>query len=335
MNSLRSLLPIFLLFFIASCGTTQQQTNPSSTDYNSNPWEWIATPSGYDYSDHDTISVVTWNVEHFVDDYDNPYIDNDRENNPEDDLAERRKLLAEALIDLDADIVVFQEIESAAYVQAIAEEHLEGMDYRYFTSRESNDWYMNVVVMSRLPLGILYSYANPYTYIVGQEDDDGSPSIQNLTNNRMLSVDVHVNPSYRFLLTGLHLKAGRGERNEGWRIGQINLLREHYSMIMSMNPDAHILVTGDLNTMPGDREFLQLLGTDTGLTFVDPLAGVESYTHTADDPQRQLDHILPNESMMQALVPGSATIPMPFDPDTMRFISDHLPVMARFVTSGN
>lgn len=322
---------LILAFSFVSCSTSNLISDSSST---TNDWEWIATPSWYDHTEHDTISVVTWNVEHFVDDYDNPYIENNRENNPEPELAERRKLLAEALIDLDADIVVFQEIESAAYVQSLAEEHLEEMGYRYFTSRESNDWYMNVVVMSRIPLGMLYSYANPYTYILGEQDDDGEPSIQNLTNNRMLSVDVLVSPSYNFLLTGLHLKAGRGERNEGWRMGQINLLREHYSMITSMDSDARILVTGDLNTMPGDREFLQLLGSDTDLIFVDPLADVQSYTHTADDPQRQLDHILPSESMIDDLVPGSATIPMPFDAQTMRFISDHLPVMAKFVTTG-
>ena len=332
---MKSFYPVSLLILalsFAACSTTDIATDSTTAI---GDWESIAAPAGYDHTEHDTISVVTWNVEHFVDEYDNPYINNDREDNPGDDLPERRKLMAEALIDLNADIVVFQEIESAAYVESIAEEYLAGMNYRYFTSRESDDWYMNVVVMSRLPLGVLYSYANPYTYILGEQEDDGSPSIQNLTNNRMLSVDVHVNPDYSFVLSGLHLKAGRGDRNEGWRIGQINLLREHYALISAMDPDARILITGDLNMMPGDREFLRLLGADTDLTFIDPLADVESYTHTADNPQRQLDHILPNESMMEDLVPGSMQVATPFDAQTMRFISDHLPVIAKFVTTEN
>jgi endonuclease/exonuclease/phosphatase family metal-dependent hydrolase len=327
-----ALLLIALTF--TACSTSNLTTAPPSNQPLDN-WEWIATPQGYDASEFDTLTVATWNVEHFVDDYDNPYIDNDRENNPDENLAERRKLLAEALIDIDADIVVFQEIESASYVQSIANEYFDDMGYRYFTSRESNDWYMNVVVMSRVPLGILHSYANADTFILGEEEEDGTPSSQNFTNNRMLSVNVHVNPSYNFMLSGLHLKAGRGERNEGWRTGQINLLREHYSMITSTDSDARILVTGDLNTMPGDQEFLQLLGSDTNLTFIDPLAGVESYTHTADDPQRQLDHILPNQAMMENLVPGSAEVATPFDAQTMRFVSDHLPVVAKFVTTAN
>jgi endonuclease/exonuclease/phosphatase family metal-dependent hydrolase len=39
--------------------------------------------------------------------------------------------------------------------------------------------------------------------------------------------------------------------------------------------------------------------------------------------------------MMQDLVPGSAEVAMPFDAATMRFISDHLPVVAKFVTTTN
>jgi endonuclease/exonuclease/phosphatase family metal-dependent hydrolase len=193
---------------------------------------------------------------------------------------------------------------------------------------------MNVVVMSRIPLGLLYSYANPASFILGELDDDGQTQRQNFTNNRMLSVDVIVNPQYSFLLTGLHLKAGRGERNENWRIGQIDLLRDHYEYLTHTQPNKRILIAGDLNILPGDREFLHLLGENGTPQFVDPLAEVEAFTHTANNPERQLDHLLPNQQMSDELVPGSASVLVPFDGETMRTISDHLPVIARFVTTG-
>lgn len=330
MNRLRnSFLAIFVLFF-ASCSTSDHltQTAPDVA-----AWESIAVPTWYDASAHDTISVVTWNIEHFVDEYDSPYIDNARENNPPENMDERRELLADAIKQMDADIIVLQEAESAAYMQALAEAHFPELNYRYFTSRESNDWYMNVVVMSRIPLGLLYSYANPDSYILGEEDDNGLTERQNFTNNRMLSVDVIVNPQYSFLLTGLHLKAGRGDRNENWRIGQIDLLKDHFQYLTAIHPEKRILIAGDLNILPGDREFLHLLGNGESPQFIDPLAGVDSFTHTSDEPERQLDHILPNRQMNEDLVPGSAEVLMPFDPETMRTISDHLPVIARFVTA--
>jgi endonuclease/exonuclease/phosphatase family metal-dependent hydrolase len=318
-----------LALILSSCSTSEHlsQTAPDITQ-----WESIATPSWYDDEVHDTISVVTWNIEHFVDEYDSPYIDSDRENDPPENMEERRTLFADAIKSIDADIVVLQEVESASYMQSFADEHFPDLNYRYFTGRESNDWYMNVVVMSRIPLGMLYSYANPDSYIVDILDDDGRIQRQNFTNNRMLSVDVLVNQDYSFLLTGLHLKAGRGERNENWRIGQIDLLRDHFEYLTAIHPDKRMLLAGDLNILPGDREFLHLLGDNNTPQFVDPLADVDSFTHTSDNPVRQLDHLLPNETMIEDMVPGSAEVIFPFDPDTMRTISDHLPVIARFVT---
>jgi len=324
-----TVLTIFALV-LSACSTSDHlsQTAPEITK-----WESVATPTWYDASAHDTISVVTWNIEHFVDEYDSPYIDNDRENEPPEDMEERRALFADAIIKMDADIIVLQEVESAAYMQSFADDHFPELNYRYFTGRESTDWYMNVVIMSRIPLGMLYSYANLDSYILNIEDDEGRIQRQNFTNNRMLSVDVLVNPEYSFLLTGLHLKAGRGERNENWRIGQIDLLREHFRYLTASQSDMRFLVAGDLNILPGDREFLHLLGDNKSPRFVDPLSDVDSFTHTSDEPVRQLDHLLPNQEMMDDLVPGSAEVLFPFDPDTMRIISDHLPVIARFVTT--
>lgn len=333
MTLFRSLIPALLFAFLISCGTTHPPAI-SEAEQVYNPWNGAEIPSGYNPADYDTISIVTWNIEHFVDDYDSPYIDHPRENNPADNLPKRRQLLADAIAELDADIVVFQEVESASYIQAWAEEHIEEMGYQLFTGRESNDWYMNVIIMSRLPLGMLYSYANISTPILGQTDDNGNPSQQYFTNNRMVSVDVLVNPEYTFTLTGVHLKAGRGDRNEGWRKGQINLLRAHYGRLLSETPGAKILLTGDLNTQPGDPEYTRVLGEDTDVVFVDPMAGRETLTHPTDRPTRQLDYIIPNIYMLESKVPGSAVIPVPFDEETMRLISDHRPVMIRFVTTG-
>jgi endonuclease/exonuclease/phosphatase family metal-dependent hydrolase len=321
---------LFLILFMGACSTSEQVTK-TAPDIAS--WESIAVPAWYNAAEHDTISVVTWNIEHFVDEFDNPYIDNDREDDPPENMEERRSLFADAIKAIDADIVVLQEVESASYMQSFASEHFPEMNYRYFTSRESNDWYMNVVVMSRIPLGILYSYANPESYIYGEQDDEGRVERQNLTNNRMLSVDVIVSPEYRFLLTGLHLKAGRGDRNENWRIGQIDLLRDHFEYLSMTHPDMRFLIAGDLNILPGDREFLHLLGGEKTPLFTDPLAETDAFTHTADNPVRQLDHLLPSKQMMEDLVPGSANVLTPFDAETMRTISDHLPVIARFVTN--
>lgn len=315
------------LFLITSCTAIQPLSDESHGT--SAGWNSAQIPSWYNAADFDTISVVTWNLEHFVDDYDSPYIDNPRENNPGEEIKQRRLLLAEALQKLDADIVVFQEVESAPYVQAMAQNYFSNIGYQLFTALESNDWYMNVVIMSRIPLTLTYSYSNFHTFRSSEND---GVQVQNFTNNRMLSADVSVNNRYYFLLTGVHLKAGRGDANIEWRKGQIEVLRDHYRQIMTINPDARILLAGDLNTIPGDTEFDLILGKNSDLRFFDPFDNISSFTHPADDPVRQLDHILPNETMMDDLIPGSAEVAYPLDPQSMRRISDHLPVMMKFKT---
>jgi endonuclease/exonuclease/phosphatase family metal-dependent hydrolase len=195
---------------------------------------------------------------------------------------------------------------------------------------------MNVVLMSRVPLGTVRSYASIETPVVGQTDSTGAPVTQRLTNNRLWIADVIARPSYVFSLTGLHMKAGRGARNEGWRIGQVRLLRREMNRLLRANPDANLLVAGDLNMLPGSPEYDLLLGTAPGaegpLRLVDPLRPEADFTHPADDPARRLDYLLPNVHMRPELVPGSVQIRSPLPPALQREASDHLPVVATFLT---
>ena len=327
MNHLHKLVFLLFLTLALSCGRYTANESQNLPGYQSA----VATPSWYDPGAIDTLSVVTWNVEHFVDGYDNPYIDNGREENPPKDMSERRALLAEAIRKLDADIIVFQELESDSYLQAFAEEHVPEMGYEVFAALESPDWYMNVVMMSRVPMGVFYSYAHVSTPILGQTNDEGEPASQAFTNNRMWTADMLVNEHYSLTLTGLHLKAGGGERNQAWRLGQIALLRDHLGMLMRENAGRNMLVLGDLNTTPGSKEFNELLGDEPPL-FIDPLAGTGAYSHPSDSLFWRIDHMLPNRQLQKELVPQSVEVIEPLSREQMIQISDHLPIIARFVT---
>jgi len=322
-----------LFSFFFGCTTTYQNSN--SPDQNSiEPYSsTTANPNWYNSSEIDTVNILSWNVEHFVDDHDNPYIDNGRENNPPENMEERRKMFAEALKTADADIVVLQEFESDSYAMQLAEEYFPELGYQIFAGHESPDWYMNVIVMSRIPLGLFQSYATVNTPILEQMDEDGKPASQTFTNNRMWTVDVLVNPEYNFALTGVHLKAGRGERNENWRIGQMDLLRSHYAEILSSDPQKNILAVGDFNSTPDSREFHRFLGEGSNIEFTDPLAGTGIYSHPADSAFWRIDHILLNTNISDEVVPGSVMVNYYFSPDSMSTIADHLPMTIQIIPS--
>jgi endonuclease/exonuclease/phosphatase family metal-dependent hydrolase len=318
-------LYIVVLLTIVSC-TNQPIPADNNTSKAALTWpEW--------YTPLDTVRVLSWNVEHFVDDFDNPYIDNRRENNPAEDLGERRLQLAEVLKKADADIVVFQEFESSSYAQKLAEEYFPELGYQVFGGLESDDWYMNVVVMSRVPLGTFYGYAHANTPIIDQFDEEGNPESQAFLNNRMWSVDVLVNDDYDFNLTGVHLKAGRGERNAAWRLGMIELMRDQFSKFMALDNDQNLLVVGDFNATPDSPEFRSFLGDSTQLRFLDPLAGTDVFTHPADSVFWRIDHIIPNEYLMPEIVEQRVQVFTPFSPDSMDFIADHLPMIVDIIAT--
>ncbi len=316
---------LIISFVLFSC--SQPESNPENNTTKAD----LTWPSWY--SPLDTVRVLSWNVEHFVDDFDNPYISNRREDNPADNLPERRQRLAEVVKMVDADIIIFQEFESSTYAQVLADEYFPELGYQIYGGLESDDWYMNVVLLSRVPLGSFYSYANSNTPILGQTNDDGSLASQSFINNRMWSVDVLVNENYDFNLTGLHLKAGRGERNENWRSGMMNLLRNQFSKFMELDHDQNLLVVGDFNATPNSWEFQSFLGDTTDLRFIDPLAGTGVFSHPADSVFWRIDHIVPNEFMMPEIIQNSVQVFTPFSPDSMDFIADHLPMIVDIIAT--
>lgn len=322
------LLYLLLLNGLAPAALHAQQAYP------------IVLPGNYQWPGGDTVSVLSWNVEHFVDQHDNPYIRNSREDNPEK-VAEREQLLIRAIRTANADVVVLQEFESAAYLRTLAARHLNEMGYQFFAANESDDWYMNVIVMSRLPLGVMYSYGAMHGAIPGHQEN-GQPKTQININSRMWSVDVQARPGYRFLLTGLHLKAGRNPEDVATRVGQIQLLRQQFKRFYRENRRVNMLIVGDLNALPDSEELRVFKNGDnypygpkstTERTFalVNPVEAKIIHTHPSNRPARQLDYALFNENMFNEYVLNSFQVGGLLEQSELETLSDHLPVRVRFV----
>ncbi|MDW3193784.1 MAG: endonuclease/exonuclease/phosphatase family protein [Cytophagales bacterium] len=285
----------------------------------------IAHPVGYQFPEEETFKVLSWNVEHFVDPYDDPYIRNRREDNPDPDMPQRAQLLVEAIKMADADVVILQEFESEKYLMSLARDSFPELGYQFFADAASPGWYMNVVLMSRFPLGVLQAYGDIYTPVTGYVDDEGNKQTQVNLNTRMWTMQIFADPSYDFWLTGVHLKAGRGPRNEAMRAGQIHLLNQQFDQLVQQNPEANLMMAGDFNAYPNSNE-LKLL-TDNHL--IDPMDSTV-WTHPSDLPARRLDYMLVNQGMANEMVVGSVQPVYFFNADSMRMLSDHLPVIGEF-----
>ncbi len=287
----------------------------------------------YAYPAGDTVRVATFNLEHFVDEHDSPYIRNAREDAPDlPALRQRHALFAEALRAMDADVVSLQEVEGEGLIRALVDSLVPEMGYRFVASADDADWYQNVVVISRLPLGPLTTFADTVTPIPGFTDDEGRAEATDIVNHRLFAVDVYARPGYSFTLVAGHLKAGRGDRNEAWRSASAALLHAWLGQRYGVRaPEANVLFAGDLNSVPGTPSFAALLNAEGALGAVrlsDPLAGSEQFSHPSGDPQRRLDHVLVSAGVAPE-VANARVVPMPV-PSPER-LSDHLPVVLTLV----
>ncbi|GAB4195801.1 MAG: endonuclease/exonuclease/phosphatase family protein [Thermoflexibacter sp.] len=286
-------------------------------------------PTGYTFPQKDTLSILTWNVEHFVDEHDNPYISNNREDKPRE-VEKRIGLLAEILKKINADVVVLEEFESRALAMRIAKDKLNSLGYRFFGGTESPDWYMNVVIMSKLPIGVVYSYGSIYTPIVDTKDSLGRLETQSNINTRIISSEILVNQKFSFILTGVHLKAGRAVRDSAMRIGQIQLLHAQSKRFLAEDKNTNLVIAGDFNATPESGEFQFLIKGDKKATFIDPLAGTNVFSHPSEKPRWRIDHIIINKNMQKYLLPDGVKVAEGLDIKTLQQISDHLPIVARF-----
>ncbi len=329
---MRQLLPLFILVAALSCEQRHEDTDKStvrSSEIFITDSSTLAHPVGYQFPEAETFSVLSWNVEHFVDPYDDPYINNRREDNPGSEMPQRVQLLVEAIRKADADVVLLQEFESEKYLMSLARDSFPELGYQFFSDAASPGWYMNVVLMSRFPLGVLQAYGDVYTPVTGFVDEEGKKQTQVNLNTRMWTMQVFPDASYEFWLTGVHLKAGRGPRNEAMRAGQIHFLNEQFDRILQINPEANLMMAGDFNAYPNSMELKLLTDAIKPNYLIDPMDSTV-WTHPSNEPARRLDYMLVNQSMSKEIVAGSVNPVYFFSADTMRMISDHLPVMGEF-----
>lgn len=283
-------------------------------------------PAKHEFNTGDTLRIMTWNVEHLVDAYDDPYVNNRKEDAAEVDSA-KMMMLAQALKLANADVVVLQEAESANAIEALRDQYFPELGYTYISDARSRNWYQNVVIISKLPIGRMVAYGNVHTPVEFEKEGAKVYQTQNYINTRIWTCELIVNEGYGIYISGAHLKAGGGDRNRSMRLGQIAYWQMEMERLIAAEPQAKLMLLGDLNSYRDGPELEALLDYwNAGVQMHDPIDPAVN-THPADNPRKRLDYILYNGNLKTDIISESAQVFLPFDLSEMRQISDHLPVM--------
>ena len=205
-----------------------------------------------------TIRVGSYNMLNYFDQTDDPSLQgkyDDFGDNPGPTSDARCKELAKVIIELDADILALQEVESQEALAWFNENYLQDMGYTYIISEEVG-YYRGIEqsLLSRFPVTEVKTWTDVDLTKVERKGGGWTeipPSEDEITFQRSpLFVTVETPEGYELSFFIVHHKAGRNAWHRELEAVQILGYIEEMS---SKNPEQNIAVIGDFNAVPWDR----------------------------------------------------------------------------------
>lgn len=310
------------------------------------------------------VRLVAYNVLNLFDDHDDPALSGDVDDmhNSRRGLrakpAQQNAAVAQAIRDLDADIIALQEVESLDALTEFRDTHLADMGYKYIASEDVG--YGRGVeqsVLSRFPITDTRTW--PQMPLDGKHPDDParmsrwdrdsagkqivfrrSPLYTQISIPAAPGEDGNADGNYELGIFNIHHKSGRN--NDYWRLAEAKAITKLINETARADRHLNIAALGDFNDTTG-AEHVILYSTASGMT--DALAATRgpvnadaAFTHASS---RTIDFIMVNKQMLPEIVIENAFVyatPLrPRDADWRNtptpegYASDHMPVVIDFI----
>lgn len=254
------------------------------------------------------VRVATWNVHDLFDAVDRLAPPGELDGLPSaDEVDAKLERVAGVLARIDADLVLLQEVENLPLAEALAARagYPEARLVEAFDPRG-----IDVAVLSRAPIGRYVSH-------LGETGPDGRP----LWSRDCVEAHAAAQGG-ALVLVGTHLVSKITDPGGDRREAQAARMREIADAVSASDPDALVLVGGDLNDEPGSHSLGPLLGDGE---WVDPLEQVGlgvAWTWSGASGGARLDYLLlPRNQAWRAV---SAAVVEGAD---VAAASDHRPVV--------
>ncbi len=274
------------------------------------------------------LTLMAYNVENMFDVFDDPY-STDETMPPKPRAAIER--LATTIRQANPDVIGIVEVENEGVLRAMTNEMLADLGYMHISVLPTNsDRGINVGVISRVPIVSLTSHR--FLDLTLPDETRTWTYARDL-----LKVELQVTPQRRLHAFIVHLKSRHDSPGDPmsakWRLAEHTMARSKIADILHRDPDAWVVLMGDLNDTPdapGIRAYLEPQGDETTPLMHD--------VHTSLDPDRPItfirgqrylstiDYILASPSLYKRL----DAVGIPTNIDELNEGSDHAPVWATF-----
>lgn len=284
----------------------------------------------------ETVRVAAYNVEN--------YLDTPTQTRREAKSETAKAKVREVIMAMKPDVLVMPEMgQLSALLELQASLKQAGLDLPHHEFVTGWDTNIHVAVLSKYPITARRSHTNDTFLLSGKRFH---------VSRGFAEVEVTVSPQYKFTVFGAHLKSRRPipEADEAeMRLEEAKVLREKIDARLAANPNANIIVCGDLNDTYDQPPIKAVIGRGkNALTDIRPaeLNGDNqpnpsnprwfprniSWTHYygKEDSYSRIDYILTSPGMERELVKEGTYIPTVAN---WGIGSDHRPVVATFTTT--
>ncbi len=268
----------------------------------------------------DTITVASLNALNLFDDKDDPYHGDEKTATK---LRKDLDLLAQSIRQIDADVLVLQEVENRGYLELFNRALLADLGYKHVVLTEGNDRRgIDVAILSRVPVGPVISYRH-----LRFPDTNGNE----MTFRRdLLHAIIEPEEGRPIHVLGVHLKSKfGGKKSDAIRTGEARAIRGVLDDLFAADPESQILLCGDFNDTIDSRPLQTILGNGkTKLTsFYSDVPEKSRITYNKEPYLSMIDFIFASPTMAKQYEKGSYDILAGGPSQTG---SDHNAVVARF-----
>ena len=276
--------------------------------------------------------VATYNIEN--------YLDQPTESRHVVKSAEAKVKIRECIKAMNPDVLALEEMGTTnALLELRASLKNDGLDFPFWEHVSGADTDIHVAVLSKLPIVARHPHTNDEFLLDGRRFR---------VERGFTEVEIQAATNFTFTLIAAHLKSKLATPNADEaeeRLGEATVLRGIIDEHFKEDPDAKLIVLGDLNDLKNSDSIKKIIGrgkfklTDTRPAerngdnsfaeniYHEPRDVTWTYFYGADDTYSRIDYILLSPAMTRDWVTNETYIPIIPNWGTG---SDHRPIIATF-----
>ncbi len=281
-----------------------------------------------------TFRVASYNLE--------TYLDQPTESRPQVKSTAAEAKIRESIRAIAPDVLALQEIGGTnALLELRASLQTDGQNFPFWEFIQGYDTNIHVAVLSKLPIVARRPHTNDFFLLDGRRFQ---------VNRGFAEVDIQAATNFTFTLIAAHLKSRLASANADEaeeRLGEAKALRGIVDARLLKEPNAKLIVLGDLNdtkdsastkriigrgktklfdTRPAERNGDTVLGEPP---YFEPRNVAWTYFYGRDDTYSRIDYILISNGLRKNWAAKDTYVPLI---PNWGIGSDHRPIVAAFQT---